>query len=163
MPEADCLTCNTSFYVKLSHEKLGWGKYCSKSCQTQSQFNGKHFNCSICNKKIYRTKAQIKHSKSKEFFCSKSCQTLWRNKYFIAEKHPSWNNGTNSYRKRLLKSKKTPICKCCGIIDIRLLVAHHIDHNRTNNKLSNLEWLCLNCHHLIHVDENLENDFLKKL
>jgi predicted HNH restriction endonuclease len=31
-----------------------------------------------------------------------------------------------------------------------VLAVHHVDQNRTNNKVTNLAWLCHNCHHLVH-------------
>ncbi|MBI4281264.1 HNH endonuclease [Candidatus Uhrbacteria bacterium] len=38
----------------------------------------------------------------------------------------------------------------------RVLLVHHIDENRKNNVLSNLVWLCRNCHFLVHkYNENM--------
>lgn len=163
MPLVGCKNCRKEFYVKPSHQKLGWGKYCSRNCQTQAQFQGKQVECHICSKKIYRSKAKIKHSKSNKFFCTKSCQTIWRNSFYVEEKHPNWTNGNNSYRKRLLRRQENPICTCCSTSDMRILAAHHIDHNRENNTVSNLAWVCFNCHFLIHHYKDFENDFLEKL
>lgn len=163
MPSVKCQICLTNFYVKPSHQKLGWGLYCSRKCRTKSQCKGKIVNCFICKKSIYRSIAQIKKSKTGYFFCTKSCQTKWRNKVFVAEKHPNWNKGVKSYRNRLLKNSNAQYCVCCNNKDIRVLAVHHIDHNRKNNNLNNLAWVCYNCHHLIHNYKIIENDFLVKL
>lgn len=158
-----CGICQKSFNVKLSHQKLGWGKYCSNDCRSQAQLLGKFFDCYICKKQIYRSISKIKHSKSGNFFCSKTCQTLWRNTYYSEEKHPNWINGIRSYRNKLLKSNAEQFCLCCNSTDFRVLIAHHIDHNRENNNISNLVWMCLNCHHLIHNYSEFEKKFKEKL
>jgi hypothetical protein len=59
---------------------------------------------------------------------------------------------------------KTPrVCKLCGIKDLRILAAHHIDRNTENNKVDNLIWLCHNCHYLIHHDVNEEKKLMEVL
>jgi len=151
MPHVKCIICKKEFYVKPSHQKLGYGKYCSRECQRQGQLKGKYVHCYVCKKRIWKTPKALKHSKSKKFFCSKSCQTRWRNQYFSGPKHPNWKGGKyKEYRNILIKNRVKPKCKICGINDKRLLVVHHKDRKRTNNSLDNLVWLCLNCHYLVH-------------
>ena len=153
-----CQICGKEINVKPSHLKKGWGKYCSIKCRAESQFNGKKVRCFECGKEIYRSAAKLKRSKSSKYFCTKSCQTLWRNSYFIEDKHPNWKFGEKSYRKILLRSNREKKCIACGIDDIRALVVHHKDSNRKNNKLNNLVWLCLNCHYLCHQgDVKMQN------
>jgi hypothetical protein len=161
MPLVDCQICNKIFNLKPSHLKLGWGKYCSIVCRTKSQFNGDNVNCHICGKSIYRQNSKLLRSKSKKYFCNKSCQTKWRNTFFSKEKHPNWTSGISVYRE-ILKNKGINLeCILCNTKDVRILVAHHIDHNRNNNLNSNLSWVCYNCHHLIHTDEKVEKTFLR--
>lgn len=150
-----CLICEGSFYVKPSHVKLGWGKFCSTACRSRSQLKGKSFKCYICRKAIYRSKTSINRSKSGKFFCGKSCQTLWRNSFFVEDKHSNWVDGISIYKK-LLKNDKIPKCLLCNLEDERVLIVHHKDHNRHNNKLPNLTWLCYNCHRLVHIDSDLD-------
>jgi hypothetical protein len=145
--------------VKPSHQKLGWGKYCSIECRTKSQFVGDFVGCSSCKKKIYRSKGSMRHSKSGTFFCNKACQVTWENKQRVGEKHPNWINGINTYRNILLRSGVKQVCNSCNFNDKRVLVAHHIDHNRNNNDQSNLVWMCMNCHYLLHHDEKFEDSF----
>lgn len=78
--------------------------------------------------------------------------------------HQGWNKGQhdytsftlNSYKKNGKSTAKALIdlrghkCECCGISEwlgqpINLEV-HHIDGDRTNNTLENLQLLCPNCH-----------------
>lgn len=140
---------------------MGWGKYCSVECRHKSQFKGKFFRCEICDKQTYRMPSKIKHSKSGKFFCSKSCQTKWRNSVFVEDKHPNWTNGEKSYRNIMIKNGMVNKCHYCGLEDKRVLMVHHIDHNRQNNQKSNLISLCFNCHYLIHHDKEAESIFKK--
>jgi hypothetical protein len=156
MPKIKCRVCDRSFYVKPCHLKLGWGKYCSRQCASKSQLKGQHVYCSICKKILYRAPVYLKRSKSGKYFCSKSCQTLWRNSYFVGEMHPNWHDGQGSYREILKRSGKKAVCVSCKTKDERVLSVHHIDHNRHNNYESNLVWVCFNCHFLIHHDEKIE-------
>lgn len=156
MPLVKCGICLKEFYIKPSHQKLGWGKYCSATCRAKAQNKGKFVKCNICKKEIYRSPRALKHSKSSKYFCSKSCQTLWRNKCFLGQKSRNWKNGKSTYRNILKRITKEQICSICGIGDKRILVAHHIDHIRVNNLPENLIWLCLNCHYLVHHDKELD-------
>ena len=60
------------------------------------------------------------------------------------ESNPGYTNG--EYSKWQKNKKKLPNkCDICNKIDIRL-ECHHKDGDRTNNKLSNLQILCVSCH-----------------
>ena len=151
MPDVACKICGSEFYVKPVHQKKGWGKYCSVACRTKSQFNGKIVACFICRKEIYRSARDLKTSSSGLFFCSKSCQTIWRNKIlFSGENHASWKYGESAYRRILSSTDKKKTCVLCKSEDFRVLAVHHLDKNRKNNDVSNLTWLCHNCHYLVH-------------
>jgi len=154
MPQVKCKKCGKEFYTKPSQVKLGFGKYCSRTCQHKSRKTGKNVNCHICGKVTYKQLQYLNSTKIGKFFCSKSCQAVWRNTYFSGERHPNWKEGKHQdYRKRLLKISPKPICKKCGIDDKRVLVVHHVDMNRKHNEVENLIWLCLNCHFLVHRDK----------
>lgn len=151
MPYVKCKICNKELYVKPSHQKHGWGKYCSIKCRHIGQRTGKKVECYVCSKEIWRTKSQLRKSKSKKSFCSKRCQTLWRNKYYSGKKHPNWKGGhCLEYRKIMLQSKIVPKCQICGEKNVKVLLVHHKDYNRKNHQIKNLVWLCWNCHHLVH-------------
>lgn len=150
MPLVHCRICKKEFYAKPSWLRRGWGKYCSSKCQYKAQLKGKYTYCDICGKKIWRAPHEFSHSKSKKFFCTKSCQTLWRNQTYVGSKHPLWKGGEHQeYKKFLLRSGTHQKCKLCNCEDKRVLVVHHLDGRRNNNIIKNLVWLCLNCHHLV--------------
>jgi len=164
MPIAQCKICEKEFYVKPSHLLRGWGKYCSKLCQNQSQKTGKNIGCDMCGKQVWRLPKELKHSKSGKFFCGKKCQTLWRNSIlYVGPNHINWKGGEHTYRNIMFRQKIPQFCRRCKLDDARILAVHHLDKNRKNNKLNNLVWLCHNCHFLIHHSKEERERFIKIL
>lgn len=162
MPFRNCLICNNELYVKPSHLKLGWGKYCSTECRIKAQFKGKTVRCYMCNDEVYRSPKYLQRSKSNKFFCSKTCQTLWRNtEMYSGKNHPNWRSGEAAYRRIMIGSERDQLCTICKTNDFRILIGHHIDKNRKNNDLSNLTWLCHNCHYLVHHFDEIKNQLMK--
>ncbi len=151
---SNCKRCSKNFYVKPANFNLGFGIYCSHACQYADKKKRTILKCGTCGKEIARTPSVLAKSKSKKFFCTKSCQTVWRNQYYIAEKHANWKTGRSSYQSVLDRHGVPRVCQNCGITDSRVLVTHHRDQNRTNNELSNLARICHNCHHLVHNRPN---------
>lgn len=145
-----CLVCEKSFYTKLSWVKKGGGKYCSLFCKYSSSKKGDDIPCYICGKVVYHPKGRINRSKSKKYFCSKSCQTVWRNSEYIGIKHSNFKDGRSTYRNVLIRNKIPAICLLCKIEDKRVLAGHHLNKDKKDNKIENLVWLCHNCHHLVH-------------
>lgn len=66
----------------------------------------------------------------------------------MLENLPKWKRTT-------YYNLKKPNVKCfnCGYSEHTSLVIHHIDHNRKNNKPSNLSLVCANCHNLYHYGD----------
>jgi len=152
MIKKKCKICGKDFFIKEAHAKKGWGKCCSIECRSKSQFNGEWVKCTNCGKKIYRTPRDFRKSNSKRFFCSVSCHCSWENKNVrCGVNAPNWIAGENAYR-ALMQRHKVPVkCSKCSISDPRVLVVHHKDSSRKNNKIENLEWLCCNCHAIMHA------------
>jgi hypothetical protein len=162
MPIVSCEQCTHKFYAKPSHLTRGWGKYCSKTCQYTALKTGVITKCDFCGKEVYKSKKDQSRSASGKFFCGKSCQTNWRNTVmYTGDQHANWTNGESSYRQRLLRARRPQICTKCLSIDSRILAVHHIDKNRQNNKMSNLTWLCHNCHYLVHHYKSEAVGFIK--
>ncbi len=163
MPLVNCAFCKKYFHAKPSWLKRGWSKYCSRRCLNSGQKKGKEFPCLTCGKLTYKIPRDIRRSKNKIYFCTKRCNTLWRNKLYVGEKHGNWIDGQNAYRNILERHDPTKKCNRCHLTDKRVLIVHHLDKNRTNNNVSNLVWLCCNCHFLIHHEKTEEEKFIKKL
>ena len=150
MPQVKCKKCEKKFYAKPSWLKNGHGIYCSPACQYLGVRKGRTVACFICGVKVYKSPQTLRRSKSKKYFCSKSCQTKWRNSVFIGPRHANWIHGQQAYRSVLSRSGVVKMCSLCFVKDGRVMATHHIDQNRKNNKLNNLAWLCHNCHFLVH-------------
>lgn len=152
MSKVRCEVCKYNFSVRPYFIKNGWGRYCSKKCKNEGQKTGESTACFICKKSVYRSRTDLRKSKSRKYFCGKSCQTIWRNSQYIGAKHLNWKGGisSGSYRNLLRRISSKEICEFCGITDKRVLAVHHRDHNHRNNEVNNLMWLCNNCHILHH-------------
>lgn len=155
--------CKNSFNTKPFFIKNGGGKYCSADCHHKAMKNGKFVKCGVCEKETYKTLKALRISKSRKWFCSKSCQTTWRNKEFSGTKHANYVSGLYTYRGLLTRSASPKVCTLCKIKDIRVLAVHHLDENRKNNKLENLVWLCHNCHHLVHRYKGVKQKLMEVL
>lgn len=155
-----CKTCAKNFSIKPSHAKNGFGVYCSRRCSSQAQKNGRLHSCNVCGREVYRTPKDEAKSKSGKYFCSKSCQTKWRNALYTGESHANWMGGQSAYRNILGRTNIIKMCAKCKNDDTRVLIVHHRDRNRRNNSVSNLIWLCHNCHFLIHHYQDEVRDFL---
>ena len=145
-----CRVCKKQFKTKPFWVKKGHGKYCSAKCHHGAMRTGKVMKCFSCGKEVYKTRKALRISKSRKWFCTKSCQTRWRNAYFSGDKHSNWKEGLYSYRSVLGRHKTPRVCQLCGTKDSRVLAVHHIDKNRKNNTIENLAYLCHNCHFLVH-------------
>ena len=65
--------------------------------------------------------------------------------------HYGTASGKYGYRKLALRELPNK-CNRCGYNKfIQALVVHHLDHDRNNNELKNLEVLCPTCHWEHHL------------
>lgn len=147
-----CLQCTKEFYIKPNRQAKGWGKYCSNNCKHLGFKTGNLILCTFCNKTTYKNRKDQSRSVSGNFFCNKSCHASWRNLQVFGNIHANWKSGESSYRDILRRTDRLQVCAKCMTDDKRILAVHHIDKNRQNNAVSNLLWLCHNCHFLVHHD-----------
>jgi 5-methylcytosine-specific restriction endonuclease McrA len=87
------------------------------------------------------------------YFCSRKCKDDAQKIGGVQEimpPHYGRSNGKNVY-KNLIENTCSPTCIGCSEINKYLLCVHHIDGNRNNNALSNLEIVCGNCHIKRHL------------
>lgn len=107
--------------------------------------NGKIIECNNCGKPIYKPRRIL--LRYSHYFCSRSCSQS----YFVGIKHRMFKNNSMSqtFKRRLLNGAK---CVLCKETDRDVLVLHHKDGNRKNNKIENLVVLCANCHIKVHKE-----------
>ena len=162
MDTVTCAFCQKQFTKKRSQIKLSIKHYCSIACSEKGRRMGKNILCSSCGTEVYRSRKDLNGSKSGEYFCSNPCLLKWI--YEKYDGHPNWKGGKYpSYREKLIKNDTQPMCLLCTEGDIRMLAVHHVDKNRLNNVVTNLVWLCHNCHYLIHHYKEEEYKLSKKL
>lgn len=83
----------------------------------------------------------------KQVTCGYSCS----NTYFRSGKdNPNYRGEEGNNYRVLAFTHYSKQCALCGFSDERALEVHHIDNNRSNNKLENLKVLCSNCHKIEH-------------
>lgn len=151
-----CLNCKNKFSVLTKHVKSGGGKFCSQKCASRYNAN-KHIQhnviCAYCNKSFHRKPSKLK-SKSGLYFCCKNHKhKAQKISAGFTELHPPhYGKIENDYRKLAFDNYSHKCNRCPYDKRKDVLVVHHIDHNRQNNALENLEILCRNCHHEHHLD-----------
>ena len=143
--ESKCSVCGKIVLREIKHinaaKKHGWAFYCSKKCRSIKKTTSTKCECANCGKEIYRIPSQLKRSKSGQVFCSRHCSTILNNKtHKSGEKHPNYNGGQATYRKKALALKQE--CCVCGYDIIEVLEVHHIDCDRGNNNINNLLVVC---------------------
>ena len=158
-----CEFCRKFFKKKRSQIKLSNCNYCSRLCASSARRKGKMVKCDECGIEIYKTLKSLRLSKQKKYFCSWNCSNAWFGRKSRGDRHPNWSGGNSSYKNILIRSNLDPKCRLCSIKNLKVLLAHHVDKNRKNNNISNLCWLCCNCHFLVHHYKNVGEILLSKL
>ena len=125
--------------------------YCDRECHARHKITSITKKCGNCEKLVTRTKSQASKSKSGHLFCNRSCSTAFNNRFKKGKLHPHWSGGVGSYRARALK-KYGARCSSSNCpfdcVDERMLDVDHVDGDRSNNKIENLQVLCVWCHAL---------------
>jgi hypothetical protein len=156
--------CSKAFSVKQSRLDAGGGKFCSRECHYAKKRDGKYVECHTCGGDIYRSPNKLKESQSGKFFCSKSCQTVWRNQKYSGKDHAQYKHGKRiKHRSIIRQSDRKQKCIMCDAIDKRILAVHHIDGNSNNNEIDNLTWICHNCHHIVHNVDGGQKELKEEL
>lgn len=90
--------------------------------------------------------------------CSKDCNSKLMTEIQSGDKCSTWKGGrSQGYYQKVRRELKPDVCEVCGVTDARL-DTHHIDRDRTNNTLENIQVLCVQCHakrHYIEDDRGL--------
>lgn len=144
--EAVCSICSRNY----TRQKRLLNKYnsCSIGCTNIAKGSSIICKCAHCDEQIIRSKSDYLASKSGKLFCSRICKDTAQN--YMKEIRPAhYGDGEHSYREKAFRYYSA-VCAECGYSNKAALEVHHIDKNRNNNEISNLEILCANCHTLKH-------------
>lgn len=151
-PNTECIICHKQIYKRPVEIERNRGRvFCSMLCYGLSCRKEKP--CIICGKLIL--------AQANKKTCSRACANKNRAgiKYKLSQPRRDKVRHYKSLKLRLLKSR-AKCCERCGYNKWEILVIHHKDRNRENNKLDNLELLCPNCHSVEHY---LEKSWLRNL
>lgn len=153
----NCKICSQEFGTYRISRKV-----CSKECiaklSSETNKKGWYIKCIICSKSIY-TKPSENTEKTTRKFCSKTCQ--YKNKklnlptglYYGYDGYIVMNKTSDGrkqikYHRYLMEQKIGRILRDDEIV-------HHIDENKLNNDINNLQIMTRSEHNIIH-------GFLKK-
>lgn len=142
-----CEYCKKKFVTDALRAKPP--KYCSKKCKYEGLKGRGHvtFRCRHCHK-------TFRDAPSRE---RKYCSTACNHKSSIAKWNPSDHT---TVRDGLKRRGRIVRCERCGYDKVpSILGIHHIDRDRSNNTMPNLQILCPNCHseeHGRHITHGLK-------
>lgn len=148
----NCKYCEQSFETRNSDINRGFGKFCSIKCGLKFRYKSNQIpntTCAYCDKLFYRPSSHKKgRSKSGLYFCCRTHKDLAQRIGGLSVIQPRhYGSGYKSWARRELGNA----CVRCGYTEFPILEIHHIDRDRTNNKIENLELLCPNCHSIEHL------------
>ena len=153
----DCKNCQKEICVRLKDNKV----YCSRKCaQIGSRVERLKLSCSNCNKELMRTKNRLQLSKKGFNFCDRKCKEKAQEIGGIVAIQPGhYGDGTTKYANKAFKHYGQK-CIDCDVTLRALLEVHHIDGDRKNASISNLEVVCKNHHLLRHLRLKKNNEWV---
>ena len=147
-----CQTCGKVFEVIPGDHRLKNNgiKYCSKECANEGLKSGKIASCKECGKEFYTTRHQ---------FCSRECASIYRSKHA-----PKKTYKENGYLVVHIKGyNKKGNAKLHRVIMEEFLgrklsadeVVHHINGDKTDNRIENLMVMSRDEHSLLHRQDDM--------
>jgi len=148
-----CRQCGEPF-VRYRSAARSKPMYCGLPCTRMASRRRREVLCAFCGKAFQRRLSQLEHAKSSGIqFCSRRCkdraQGLDGGAAFSAMRPPHYSGDGVTYRRRALRHYGSA-CRICRYSNERVLIVHHKDGDRNNNKLDNLEVLCPTHHAEYH-------------
>lgn len=147
--EKQCAVCGNAFWVP-KHRLTQ--STCSSVCRGKSRRNRALVICTNCGQEFERPINKLSGVKHGHHFCSRACKDAAQKLTGSCPDIRPAHYGTAKipdYRSLVAVEE----CELCKINETYLLVVHHVDGNRENNKRENLKVLCFNCHARHHLVE----------
>ena len=143
-----CDNCNKEFIGRKNKQRL----YCSRECSHQAKTNRIQLQCGYCKNTIEKTASKLKNSKSGLVFCDKKCKDKAQSiQGGCKDIQPSHYGSETGIIKKLIRKASNPKCIDCPEDRRWALQTHHVDGNRKNNDIKNIEVVCATCHIKRHL------------
>lgn len=149
-----CQFCQKEFLADKREINRGNAKFCSRSCSSKrTKPQTPNTYCAFCGQSFYRMPSKKTSAKHGIFFCSRSHKDLAQRMGGIKDIQPSHYGSTlNNYR-TIAKRNFPETCSKCGYSKVpEILEVHHKNHDRKDNSIDNLCYLCPNCHQEHHFN-----------
>ena len=153
------------------HYESSAKRFCSHKCSATYRHNTSEFgfkkgiatNRYLTSKKCKRCNKLFRPRTVKRKYCSKECYWIYRSNNIIGDKHPNWTGGSsmtvNGYR-HTWASSKNRVLEHRHVMEQHLgrklkrsEHVHHINHNKTDNRIENLRVLTHDEHNRLHANE----------
>lgn len=150
-----CNYCQESYQAEQRYLNRGQGYYCSRRCsgyaiQSSIPKAPPNVTCAHCGISFYKNAFRVEHNKNDVHFCTRQHKDLAAR--LESGDNPSrpahWGSGKTSYRQRAFRTYGKRCSMCLYSEDSRMLDVDHIDSDRKNNVIDNLQVLCVWCHAL---------------
>ena len=147
-----CEKCSSKFWAPAHILKNGHGRFCSKECRVAAMTRKIKVKCAFCRSAFFRIPSKTRKGKRRKhgkFFCDRRCKERAQATRAVPEICPSHYGSAktpSAYRAKAFRWRGQK-CEGCGYAkDKRMLDVHHVDGDRSNDRLSNLAVLCVWCH-----------------
>lgn len=149
-----CETCQGEFLADKREVNRGNARYCSLSCvASRKRVATPNTECAYCGIPFYRSRSKLKASKSGLAFCCREHKDLAQRLGGIREIQPKHYGTIVTDYRTVAKRELNPICSGCGYDKVPgILEVHHKNHDRSDNSIDNLCYLCPNCHQEHHFN-----------
>lgn len=154
----NCNECQEEYFADEKYLRRGQGLFCSQKCSAKNNgarrkiSHNPNVSCALCSIEFYITPSKMKNSKSGLYFCCRAHKDQAQRLGGISEIMPT-HYGTAvipNYRKKAFRELPNR-CRVCGYDEYPdILEVNHIDIDRSNNDISNLEILCPTHHSEFH-------------
>ena len=144
--ERECVICHKTFYRHIApcEIKLGRGVVCSKECKGKlnslQHRNGFYKICKKCGEKFWVSHSKEKYHKPK--YCSRKC--------YIPTERGKAISIDGYYVISLKKVHRTIMEEHIGRKLLSKEIVHHINHDKVDNRLENLQIVTRSEHNKIH-------------